>query len=452
MEMEPLSRKTEPVGDETLEKWKLVGSGGFGHVYKARHKDWCFDVAIKILHDGVGMSLSKEAYHMDKGSCKFVVGLHGTYHGRPPGVTSPQQGLVMEFIGRGSVQSLLEHLSGPPQWPLVCRLAHQVALGMNFLHSQKIMHHDLKPSNVLLNDDLNAMLADFGLSRVSTSALNSNREKSVMIGGSYKYMPPEAFEVSYEPVRAFDIYSYGILLWSIITGKEPYPSSFADYDHVKLKIPEGDRPCCKQIDLMREREGLKELVDLMKRCWDGSPSKRPPFKGCLEVTENVFSKHENGIRDVVGQVLARLNSPTSNQSNTSVASSVPLQTPGGLFNKQSMPNDTVDNGPFAKTERSSSQDCARISRRMSSRDKAKFVDDNRATLIQDATMVMTIIEELGDMVHPEVYSLIDSKATTQKQMRELYQTALRSGGEKVKAAFYDALNKHQRDLVLRLGG
>ncbi|KAM6926241.1 receptor-interacting serine/threonine-protein kinase 3-like isoform 2-T2 [Lycodopsis pacificus] len=441
-----LSRKTEPVGDESFETLELVGCGGFGNVYKARHKVWCFDVAIKILHDGVSMSLCDEAYHMAKSSCKFVVRLHGTYQGCPPGVTSQQQGLVMDFMARGSVQSLLKHLSDPKQWPLVCRLAHQVALGMNFLHSQEIMHHDLKPSNVLLDSDLNARLADFGLSRVSTSALTSNREKRDMIGGSYKYMPPEAFELSYKPVRAFDRYSYGILLWSIITGGEPYPSSFVDENHVKVLIPQGTRPCCKQIDMMRQREGLKELVDLMKRCWDGSPSKRPLFKGCLEVTENVFSKHENGIGAAVGQVLTRLNSPTSNQSNTSMASSVPLQT-----TEQSMPNDTVDNGPL--TERSSTQDCVSIStRRMSSRDKEKFVDYNKKTLIQDATMVMTIIEELGDMVHPEVYSLIDAKETSQKQMRALYQTALHSGGERVKAAFYDALKKHQRDLVLRLVG
>lgn len=47
------SQKTELVGDTSLEKWESVGSGGFGHVYKARHKDWGFDVAIKILHEGV---------------------------------------------------------------------------------------------------------------------------------------------------------------------------------------------------------------------------------------------------------------------------------------------------------------------------------------------------------------------------------------------------------------
>lgn len=48
-----LSNKTEPVGDESLDQWELVGSGGFGLVFKARHKDWGFDVAIKIPHGGV---------------------------------------------------------------------------------------------------------------------------------------------------------------------------------------------------------------------------------------------------------------------------------------------------------------------------------------------------------------------------------------------------------------
>lgn len=52
----------------------------------------------------------------------------------------------------------------------------------------------------------------------------------------------------------------------------------ADYDRVELKIPLGDRPCCKEIDQMKA-DGLEELVVLMKRCWDGSPTERPTFEG-----------------------------------------------------------------------------------------------------------------------------------------------------------------------------
>ncbi|XP_041795546.1 ankyrin repeat and protein kinase domain-containing protein 1-like isoform X2 [Chelmon rostratus] len=440
-----LGHKAEPVGNESLDKWESVGCGGFGHVYRARHKDWGFDVAIKILRDGARplvpteRALCEEAGHMEKASCEFVLRVYGIYQGCPPVAGAPmQQGIVMEFMGKGSVQSLMNDLSGPPQWPLAFRLAHQVALGMNFLHSRNLMHHDLKPSNVLLNDDLNAKLADFGLSRVSSSALNSNREIKGQTGGSYKYMPPEAFEASYEPVRAFDRYSYGILLWSILTGKEPYPA--ADYSLVALRIPLGDRPSSEDIDQMKE-EGLKELVDLMKRCWDENPCERPTFKKCLEVTEKVLSTHKKGIPDAVHHALTRLESPTSNQhSKKSVAFKPPLQTP-----EQLKSTDVMD---FASL-RSSLPDSTR---KLSDTDKAKFVDDNRAELIQSVSEVMAIAEELGDMVHGETYSVMEAKATSQERMRTLYLRTFRPGGVTVKAAFYDALRIHQPKLVERLGG
>ncbi|CAJ1056862.1 ankyrin repeat and protein kinase domain-containing protein 1-like isoform X2 [Xyrichtys novacula] len=300
-----LSHKTKPVGGENLENWEFVGKGGFGSVYKARHKDWGFDVAVKILRDDVSLpeesALFAEAGHMEKVSCEYVLRVYGIYQGLIQGL--PRQGIVMEFMGKGSVQSLLRDLGGPPPQPLVSRLAHQVALGMNFLHSRKLLHCDLKPSNVLLSDDLNAKLADFGLCRVSASASDGNRETE-LIGYTFKFKPPEAFDTSYEPRRAFDSYrfpfktpkldcnsisykkvssmslkcpifshliSYGILLWCIFTGKEPYPA--AEYSLVALKVPIGDRPCLKDTDQKAE------LVDLMKKCWDGDPSNRPTFKG-----------------------------------------------------------------------------------------------------------------------------------------------------------------------------
>ncbi|AWP08572.1 putative receptor-interacting serine/threonine-protein kinase 3-like [Scophthalmus maximus] len=455
--MAMLSHTTEPVGSESLEKWESVGSGGFGHVYKARHRDWGFDVAIKLLHDGVGFyssapihkekALAEEASHMDKVSCEFVLRVYGLYEGIPPlGGLAMQKGIVMEFMGGGSVQALLQDLSGPPPWPLVFRLAHQVALGMNFLHSRNLMHHDLKPSNVLLNDEFNAKLADFGLSRVSTSALNSNNEMTGEAGGTYKYMPPEAFEASYEPVRAFDRYSYGILLWSIVTGKEPYPMAHSSL--VALRIPEGDRPPCKEIN-HREAEGLEELVDLMKLCWDQNPSKRPTFKECLEVTEKVFSKHKKEIHGAVHLVLTRLESHTRYQHlNTRVPFSFSPETP-----ESSKSHETMDHVRVTETKKAPTPESVSVSTKtMSDTDKAKFIDDNRAVLIQDVSEVMAIVDELGDMVHSETYSAIEAKQTSQEKMRALFLETFRPGGVTVKAAFYTVLKRHHPRLVERLGG
>ncbi|XP_033996993.1 NACHT, LRR and PYD domains-containing protein 1b allele 3-like [Trematomus bernacchii] len=88
---------------------------------------------------------------------------------------------------------------------------------------------------------------------------------------------------------------------------------------------------------------------------------------------------------------------------------------------------------------------------MSIQDKAKFVDRNWAELIQDVSEVMAITEALGDMVHPETLSNIGRQDTSQDKMRMLHGP-LHSGGDKVKAAFYDALKAQHLHLVERLGG
>lgn len=84
-------------------------------------------------------------------------------------------------------------------------------------------------------------------------------------------------------------------------------------------------------------------------------------------------------------------------------------------------------------------------------EKAKFVDGNMAELIQSVSEVLALVEELGDMVHGETYSAIKAKTTSQDKMRMLYERTFRAGGMKVKAAFYDILKTHHRELVERLG-
>nr|XP_015797380.2 receptor-interacting serine/threonine-protein kinase 3 [Nothobranchius furzeri] len=301
---------TAEIKDSALDGWEVIGSGGFGQIYKARHRQWCCDVAIKLLHydDGNSSALLREINMMCTGSSPFVIHVHGVFKGRSPSSgSSTQLGLVMEFMERGSLASLQQTLGGPPPLPLVFRLVHQVALGINYLHSLKpaVLHLDLKPNNVLLDSSLNAKLTDFGLAKFSQSFSRVYKKENNEEWGTLSYMPPEAFEISYSPKRASDIYSFGILLWSIVTGKQPYANVISSI--VRFRIPQGDRPSLDEIrQKAAGRAGLATVIGLMQKCWDTKPSSRPTSLMCTKVTEELFKMHKHCINDAVHLVLKEL--------------------------------------------------------------------------------------------------------------------------------------------------
>lgn len=119
----------------------------------------CELISISLPLSRSASSIQREANLMFQGGNPNVIRIFGLYEGRVGEPQLPlQSGLVMELMPKGSVAGLLQTLAAPPPWPLAFRMAHQIGLGMNFLHhlTPPLLHLDLKPSNVLLNDSLDA--------------------------------------------------------------------------------------------------------------------------------------------------------------------------------------------------------------------------------------------------------------------------------------------------------
>jgi len=150
-------------------------------------------------------------------------------------------------------------------WRNQIGILYRLAWGLKSLHINEISHNDLHPGNILLDIDLGGVmypvLTDFGLCKsIDESRTFEN------IYGVIPYMAPEIL-CSQGYTIVSDVYSFGMIMWLVLTGKEPYYDHEIN-EHLIIKILEGFRP---QIS----KEIPELLVKLMTKCWDSEPSNRP---------------------------------------------------------------------------------------------------------------------------------------------------------------------------------
>ncbi|KAM3821748.1 receptor-interacting serine/threonine-protein kinase 3 isoform 1-T1 [Vipera latastei] len=309
----------EHISEEHLKNFSFIGRGSFGDIFRARHQEWGTDVAVKFLNRNTSFTreeLLNEARAMDKARFTYILRLFGLFVGKiqtdAPLVSAivPSLGLVMEYMENGNLSHLMCQVPTMP-WALRFRILYEVALGMNFLHnlSPPLLHLDLKPSNILLDGELHVRVSDFGLSkfrRGTTQQYNLSSGEEGTCGGTLEFMPPESFvDFNYKPARSTDVYSYGILMWSVLSNQEPYHNlHHANMSAmIKMHIPRGQRPLTedleKQVDQVFK---LGDLIDLMRRCWSNEMRQRPSFRDCSKEMEDVHSCYKWKIRPAVREV------------------------------------------------------------------------------------------------------------------------------------------------------
>jgi len=277
-----LQRGQPPTQVPGYDPEKCLGAGAYGEVWVARERNTGRHVAIKFYAHRGGLDWSLLSREVEKLAFlfadRYVVQLLGVgWDAEPPYY-------IMEYLERGSLAERLRQ--GPLPVAEAVEMFRDVATGLLHAHGKGVLHCDLKPANILLDEDNKPRLADFGQSRLSS-------EQTPALGTLF-YMAPEQANLEAVPDARWDVYALGAILYCMLTGNPPHRSStaveqFERTPHLLRRlsryrrlIEESPPPSAH-----REVRGVDgELAGIIDRCLAADPAERfPNVQAVLEALE-----------------------------------------------------------------------------------------------------------------------------------------------------------------------
>eukprot|EP00013_Stygamoeba_regulata_P029504 CAMPEP_0177646038 /NCGR_PEP_ID=MMETSP0447-20121125/9563_1 /TAXON_ID=0 /ORGANISM="Stygamoeba regulata, Strain BSH-02190019" /LENGTH=1506 /DNA_ID=CAMNT_0019148549 /DNA_START=280 /DNA_END=4800 /DNA_ORIENTATION=- len=192
----------------------------------------------------------------------------------------PTPAVVMEFLPRGSVDMAISNTPGLLTELVCLRIICGTCRAMAYLHSNQVLHLDLKSPNVLIDDDFTPKVTDFGLSR----ALQAEPQMTSGWAGTARWMAPEVMNKQVRLTPACDVYSFCSILWELAALRTPpYPDTEWDYEVVDF-VRTGVHPVVPSMT-------PAWMVGIMLSGWDMDPTARPTMDTILEVVEAQVRKH-----------------------------------------------------------------------------------------------------------------------------------------------------------------
>ncbi|TYH83436.1 hypothetical protein ES332_D02G131800v1 [Gossypium tomentosum] len=269
-----------------------LGYGGYGKVYKGTLSDGQ-SVAIKRAQHGSmqgGLEFKTEIELLSRVHHKNLVGLVGFCFDQG------EQMLVYEFMANGTLRESLSGRSGIYlDWKRRLRIALGSARGLAYLHelaNPPIIHRDIKSTNILLDENLTAKVADFGLSKLVSDS--SKGHVSTQVKGTLGYLDPEYY-MTQQLTEKSDVYSFGVVMLELITAKQPIEKGKYVVREVRSVMDMKDD----------EHYGLRELMDpsirssgnllgfgkfleLAMQCVEDSATDRPTMSDVVKAIETIL--------------------------------------------------------------------------------------------------------------------------------------------------------------------
>ncbi|KAH0793466.1 TKL family protein kinase [Histomonas meleagridis] len=286
---------------------KQIGFGASGQVFLATSLKDGQKVAIKQLNSTNLNDVEIESFTRE---IVILSTLHHPYLVRFIGATNvAPHWILTEFMTGKSLYHRLRDRKGltPMQNTVI---AYEVAQGMAFLHSKRIIHRDLKTLNVLLDSNCEPKICDFGISRKITE---SDIPMTGLIG-TFNYMAPEVIRKSQYNLKA-DVFSYGLMLWEMLKRETPYDNKEKDQMGIAIAIVNGVRPVIP-------KGTPKPLERLIKDCWTQEADKRPSFNQILRrmERENICFKgaNEKSVKTFYQNKISQNSKNRNNETTTNI--------------------------------------------------------------------------------------------------------------------------------------